>query len=255
MNSGSTYGLNPSASIVNKWEQAAEKEQERGRIPPVFWGRVTNIADPEEQRRICIQPYWGEDKEMGGGEVQETDWIHQVTDFAGPTANKRVRRFGWDKPQPEVGSLVICVAPLGDPHHLFYIGQPNYAENELAAPGQFKGNPMTDLDWSCNFALPSGYEWGVDVEGNVYEHIPGHHHIKIDGNCTIEVSGLFKLVCGAILLVCLGVLRQVCAKLDLAQYLRGDNAPEIQEVLIETMRPGGRVYKDPRIGKVDDIEE
>ncbi len=251
----SIYGTPPFKTFVDRQVNPAERLRQRARLASFCMGRVVEINDPDNQRRIKVQFYFGEEEEEGEGEPIVSDWIHGITDFAGPTSAKRGRRFGWDKPVPEIGSEVCLLLLGGDPHDTYYFGQPMYGDGDTEAPGLDKGDPEKDIDWAWRWADPSGYEEGVDVEGNYYQHIPGNAHLKIDGSYTVEVRGTYKIVCIYFGLIVIAVLRMVGAKLDINQWLRPDEREAAEKLMIETMRPGGPIRKDPGIGKVDDFNE
>lgn len=203
-------------------------------------------------RRIKVQYDFGQDE--GEGDVIESDWLHSITDFSGPTKTDRGRVFGWDKPVPEVGAEVAVLLKHGDPADAYWFGQPNYGEGDTSAPGQFKG-AFKDVDWAWRWADPSGYEEGCDVEGNHYQFIPGNDHIKVGCNRTVEVRGVYNICALYLGLIVLTVLRQIAAKFDISRYPRPEEAETLRKLLKETMRPGGPVREDPGIGKIEPFEE
>ncbi|MBI3654079.1 MAG: hypothetical protein HY231_23865 [Acidobacteria bacterium] len=226
---------------------AAQGEYLDGRFFGFQWGRVTDNQDPEFQGRIIANLEWLEEE----GSEFETGWLTRIVPWAGPTKMERGRRFAFDGPLPEVGSVVIVAFINGNPADGCYFGQPMYFENDTGAPELEKDEHR---DWSLRISLQNGFELMVDTEGNAAFVIPGNMMIKGNGN-TVQISSRGEVIVMGTDATIEGksVLKLRGVTIDQTNYPRPEEAEEVRQRTIEMYKgPPGR--KDPGIKKIPRLE-
>lgn len=219
-----------------------------GSLFGIYLGRVTNIDDPLKHNRIKVRFQFQFDDEAA---EMESDWLGEFTLWAGPTNMKRGRVFGFDKPLPEVGSLVGLFFNGGDIHDGWWFGQPRYLQDDTGAPRVEKDRHK---DWSLRASLQNGFEFGVDTDGNTYMVVPGNLRVKVQVDTFLSSRGKFTILSSVQRLLALGVLRLLGVTIDQSHYPRPDEKEDIREMTIDALKgPPGR--KDPKIGKIKEIDQ
>jgi hypothetical protein len=214
-----------------------------GRFFGLQWGRVTDNEDPENQGRIIANLEWLEEE----GTEFETGWLTRMVPWAGPTKMNRGRKFAFDGPLPEVGSVVGVLFVNGNPADGVYIGQPMYFEDETGAPELDKDKHR---DWSLRISLQNGFEIMVDTEGNGSIIFPGNLVVKGLGNSvTISCRGETILMGTDVSVDAMSVLKLRGVTTDQTPYPRPEEKQEVRERTIE-MYTGPPGKKDPGINKV-----
>lgn len=235
--------------VIRRGVHSAQNEAFDGRFLGLLLARVTDIKDRDRQRRIRARLQF--QSEDGKKDSLQTGWLWRVTDFFGPTDMRRGRRFGVDWPLPEVGSLVVVFFNGGNVHDGYYVGQPNYWEGETGAPELEKDKHP---DWNFRVDLQNGFSLGVDTEGNVELVVPGTFRVKLQTDAEVTARGEMSIAGTNLELNAKAVLRLLGVTTDHTPYPRPDEAGEIRERAIDMYAgPPGR--KDPKIGKIPDIEE
>jgi hypothetical protein len=238
--SHSSGGNDPLNLLVN----AAQSEHTDGRFFAPQWGRVTNNKDPEFQGRIKVNLEWLEE----GGSEFETGWLTRIVPWAGPTKMARGRKFAFDGPLPEVGSVVVVGFINGNPADGIYHGQPMYHEDETGAPELIKDKHR---DWNFRMSFQNGFEFMVDTEGNAAIVIPGNMVIKTLGNSlTLSCRGEAILMATDVSVDAMSVLKLRGVTEDQTSYPRPEEKDEVRERTIE-MYTGPPGKEDPGIGKID----
>jgi hypothetical protein len=224
-----------------------QKESLDGRLFGIYMGRVTDIDDPLKHNRIKATFQFQFDVESA---QMESDWLGEICLWAGPTNMERGRVFGFDKPLPEVGSLVGIFFNGGDIHDGWWFGQPRYGQDDTGAPRVEKDKHR---DWSLRASLQNGFEFGVDTDGNTYMVVPGNLRVKVQVDTFLSSRGKFSIAALTSRYIALGVLRLLGVTIDKTPYPRSDEAQELREMTIDALKgPPGR--KDPKIGKIKELD-
>jgi hypothetical protein len=233
--------------IIRRGLHSAQQEHFDGRFIGMMIGRVTDINDPDRQRRIKVRLQFQQEEKTA---EMQTGWLWRFTMFSGPTNMGRGRVFGDDWPMPEVGSLVGVFFNGGNVHDGYWFGQPWYLEGNTGAPELEKDKHP---DWSFRIALQNGWEFGIDTEGNEYKVTPGNYRHKIQCAAHISARGPMTMLSTKLRHVSLSVLRLLGVTIDQQNAPHPDEHGELREMQIDAMSgPPGR--KDPGIGKITDIE-
>jgi hypothetical protein len=226
---------------------AASGESLDGKFSGLQWGRVTDNKDPENQGRVLANLEWLEED----GSEFETGWLTRVVPWAGPTKMKRGRKFAFDGPLPEVGSVILVGFINGNPADGVYLGQPMYFEDETGAPELAKDKHR---DWSLRISLQNGFEIMVDTEGNTAFVVPGNTVIKTLGNSiTISSRGEAILMATDVSVDAMSVLKLRGVTMDQTNYPRPEEKGEVRERTV-AMYEGPPGHKDVGIGKVERLE-
>jgi hypothetical protein len=234
-------------SILRRNKDSVQRDSGDGVMYGIVMGRVTDIKDPLKHNRIKARFQFQFDDETV---EQESDWLGEFTLWAGPTNMNRGRVFGFDKPLPEVGSLVGIFFNGGDIHDGWWFGQPRYGQDDTGAPRVEKDK---HTDWSLRASLQNGFEFGVDTDGNTYLVVPGNLRVKVQVDTFLSSRGKFSIIAATTRLLALGVLRLLGVTIDKTPYPRPDEKQELDEMMLDTMKgPPGR--KDPKIGKIKELE-
>jgi hypothetical protein len=234
-------------SILRRNRDNVQKESQDGMLFGIYMGRCTDNKDPLKHNRIKVRFQFQFDDQTV---EQESDWLGEFTLWAGPTNMKRGRVFGFDKPLPEVGSLVGIFFNGGDIHDGWWFGQPRYLQDDTGAPRLEKDQY---IDWNIRASLQNGFEAGVDTDGNTYVVVPGNLRVKVQCDTFLSSRGKFSILAATSRFLALGVLRLLGVTIDKTPYPRPDEQQELDEMMLDTMiGPPGR--KDPKIGKIKDLE-
>ena len=215
-----------------------------GRLLGFQWGRVTDNKDPEKQGRVIANLEWLEEE----GAEFETGWLTRIVPWAGPTKMARGRKFAFDGPLPEVGSVVVVGFINGNPADGIYLGQPMYFEDETGSPELTKDKHR---DWSLRISLQNGFEIMVDTEGNAAFVIPGNTVIKTLGNSvTISSRGEAIVMATDVSIDAMSVLKLRGVTEDQTSYPRPEEKQEVRARTIE-MYTGPPGKEDIGINKIE----
>lgn len=209
----------------------------------LFIGQVTDIEDPKKLNRIKVKLHFQD--EEGMAEMQ-TDWLKQITLFAGPTDTRRgIEAWGLDYPLPEVHQDVVVFFNGGDPYDGFWWGVPRYREDERSVPRIEKDKKK---QFSFRMKLPNGFEFCIETGGSVGLTIFGHCVAWVKGHLDFGARGRIHMLGTRIVQGALSVLKKVSPQMPESHYIRASDDPELREQFIDLM-DGTPGQEDPGIRK------
>ena len=241
------YSQNPdSRDFFGRAQAGAQRGAFDGRMLSVMIARCTNNEDPAKLNRIKVILPWQDEE---GEPEQETDWLNQMTLFAGPTDPQRgIEAWGLDVPLPEVHQDVGVFFNCGNPHQGFWFMVPRYSERARSVPRVEKDSKK---QFSFRMKLPNGFEFAIETEGSVLALVYGHLRVKAQGNLFASAIGKVQTIGTRILMGATSMIKRISPQMRESHYPTAED-PEYQADLIDAMRsvPGS---EDPGIRRPEDL--
>lgn len=212
-----------------------------------FIARCTDNDDPLKLNRIRVNLQFQD--EEGKAEMQ-TDWLKQITIWAGPTDPERgIEAWGLDYPLPEVHQDVFVFFNGGDIHDGYYWGVPRYSEGDRSVPRVEKD---TKKQFSFRMKMPNGFEFAIETGGSALLMVAGHLRVKALGSLFVSACGKLQTISSYLVSTAMSTIKKVAPTIVENHYRRPIDDPELRDDAIDafTVFQG---KEDPGIRKPTDL--